>query len=129
LLLTKYSHTECKLLIRNEFGSQIRFVKLIVGVEWFFLLLFCLFYCIMPAFKVRLRILWHQTAWFDIGLGLWCLTPLSEIFHLYRGSQFYWWRKLEYPEKTIDLPQVNWQTLLHNVVSRFELTTLVSSRY
>jgi hypothetical protein len=23
------------------------------------------------------------------GLRLWCLTPLSTILHLYRGSQFY----------------------------------------
>jgi hypothetical protein len=23
------------------------------------------------------------------GLGLWCLTPLSTIFHLYRGSQVF----------------------------------------
>ena len=34
------------------------------------------------------------------------LTPLSTIFQLSCGSQFYWWKMVEYTKKTTDLPQV-----------------------
>jgi hypothetical protein len=36
---------------------------------------------------------------------------------VYHGFQFYWWRKLEYPEKTTDLLHTTDKTLSHNVES------------
>ena len=58
-------------------------------------------------------------------------ATFNNIFQLYRGDQFHWWKKPVYPEKTTDLSQVTVQ-LYHTMLYRvhlawvgFELTTLV----
>jgi hypothetical protein len=52
----------------------------------------------------------YTLVWF----GLWGLSSPTTIFKLYRGDQFYWWRKLEWSYKTTDLSQVT--DKLHHIM-------------
>ena len=63
--------------------------------------------------ELDLYICWQFMVWF----GLLCLMPLSTIFQLYQGSQFYW-RKPEYPVKTTNLCHKSLTKLYHIMLHR-----------
>jgi hypothetical protein len=72
---------------------------------YFFWPLCCLFF-----FDLRIRIIYRGTGDAVISVQemlIYQRTPLSTIFLLYQGSQFYWWRNPECSEKTTDLSLTN----------------------
>ena len=53
-------------------------------------------------------------------IDFWCLMPLSEIFQLYHGDQFKWWKKPEYLKRTTDHGQATGK--LYHLRLRVECT-------
>jgi hypothetical protein len=87
----------CKRIGRGSKGLK---SPIYLKIEWFFYQKICS--CFLHFFFIS----FSHCGYDWLGLWLWCLTPLSTIFQLYRGRQFYLWRKPEYPEKTTDLPKI-----------------------
>jgi len=58
-----------------------------------------------------------------VDFDFWVNATFSNISAIYYGDQFYWWKKLEYPERTTDHGQATGK--LYHVRLRVECTFFV----
>ena len=117
--------------------------KIIKGRPWsvFVFVLFCFVFFVFLFFvfvwsneQVKENAVQTKYLWSEYGFKVcqWItdwLMPLSTIFQLYWGGQFYWWKNPEDPEKATYPSQVTdklYGILLYTSLwSRFELRTSV----
>ena len=67
------------------------------------MIMYLIIFCILERNCIKF---YTRAVFLIVLVGLWYLTPLSTIFQLYLGRQFYRWGRPEYPEKTTNLPQL-----------------------
>ena len=92
----------------NWFTSLYYFLFIIISLE--------LFKMVYSILCIRLlKTVWCVfIEWIEVFE---CLMPFSSIFRLYRGIQFKWWRKSEYPLKPKGqrVASSQWETLSHKL--------------
>ena len=101
--MVNHVHTSNSLFTQN-YPSQ---VFLVLTPNILFVLFLIERFVLSHLYRVdTCSVRFFQQIHFILVYGLWCLTPLSTIFQLYRDGWFQWWWKPVYPEKTIDLSEI-----------------------
>ena len=83
------------------------------------------YFCIYPSFPWFNVFHVFTTRGMSIWLGLWCLTSLSTIFQLHRGSQFHWWSTRRKLQTCFKSPTKIMLYRVHHDWAVFELTAFV----